>query len=73
MEQIKEFEYLPDFLDKLGFFSSYGVLIYLLGYEDKFKEEFEVSDIDDSWVLILMGDADSWASYIQSFTDIRKV
>ena len=43
LEQIKEFEYLPDFLDKLGFFSSYGVLIYLLGYEDKFKKEFEVS------------------------------
>lgn len=47
LEQIKEFEYLPDFLDKLGFYSSYGVLIYLLGYEDKFKEEFEISDIDD--------------------------
>lgn len=59
LEQIKEFEYLPDFLDKLGFFSSYGVLIYLLGYEDKFKEEFEVSDIDDhESTLILIRDAD---------------
>ena len=59
LEQIKEFEYLPDFLDKLGFYSSYGILIYLLGYEDKFKEEFEVSDIDDhERTLISIRDAD---------------
>lgn len=59
VEQIKEFECLPDILDKLQLYSSYGVLIYLLGYEDKFKEEFEVSDLNDHIkTLLMIRDAD---------------
>ncbi|MBC6820037.1 hypothetical protein CKK01_21685, partial [Acinetobacter baumannii] len=46
-DQLAELEYLPDFLEKLQLFFSNSALIYILGYEDKLKEEFQQTSLDE--------------------------
>lgn len=47
IDQLNELEYLPDFLEKLQFLISSSALLYILGYEDKLKEEFNETSLDD--------------------------
>ncbi|QPF38525.1 hypothetical protein H0S58_03150 [Acinetobacter sp. TTH0-4] len=47
IDQLNELEYLPDFLEKLQFLISNSALLYILGYEDKLKEEFNQTSLDD--------------------------
>ena len=47
IDQLNELEYLPDFLEKLQFLISSSALLYILGYEDKLKEEFNQTSLDD--------------------------
>ncbi len=46
-DQLAELEYLPDFLEKLQLFFSNSALLYILGYEDKLKEEFQQTSLDE--------------------------
>lgn len=47
IDQLNELEYLPDYLEKLQFLISNSTLLYILGYEDKLKEEFNQTSLDD--------------------------
>ena len=47
IDQLNELEYLPDFLEKLQLLISNSALLYILGYEDKLKEEFNQTSLDD--------------------------
>jgi len=58
-DQLQEFIYLPDTLDKLQLYSAYGILLYILGYEDKVRKELELQNMDDFLeTLFLIRDAD---------------
>jgi hypothetical protein len=46
IDQLKELEYLPDFLEKLQLYLSHSALIYTLGYEDNLKESFQEVSLD---------------------------
>lgn len=46
-DQLAELEYLPDFLEKMQLFFSNSALLYILGYDDKLKEEFQQTSLDE--------------------------
>lgn len=59
-DQLAELEYLPDFLEKLQLFFSNSALLYILGYEDKLKEEFQQTSLDEFLkTLFLCRDTDT--------------
>ena len=59
-DQLAELEYLPDFFEKLQLFFSNSALLYILGYEDKLKEEFQQTSLDEFVkTLFLCRDADT--------------
>lgn len=47
LEQLSEFEYLPNTLDELQLYLSSSILLYLLGHEDKLKKELNVEVLDE--------------------------
>ncbi|MGF1837609.1 hypothetical protein [Vibrio atlanticus] len=52
-EYLKEFEYLPDFLDSLGLHFAYGILLFVLGHEEKFASELEVELNEEQYEFML--------------------
>jgi len=68
--KLESFEFLPDYLDKLGLQSSRGMLLCSLGYEDDFSKEYEVSiDQKHRDFLIMVRDIDLGKD-IRIFNDI---
>ncbi|WP_445947358.1 hypothetical protein, partial [Shewanella sp.] len=54
LNELKELECLPDTLDGLCLYCSYGVLLYSLGYEDEFISEYKQDAGEDHIDFLLM-------------------
>lgn len=53
LKELVEFEYLPEILDRLSLYGSYGALLYILGYEEELVSQFE-QEVDKEHIEFLL-------------------
>lgn len=54
LTDLAELEYLPNVLEQLALHCSYGILLYILGYEDEFSKQFEQQVDKEYFDFLLM-------------------